>query len=68
MAVAVNDDEVTLLDDMVNVVMAAMADAFTELWDRPQAQRFLEDWLDERAVFVVRRSAIEVAYPPPECD
>lgn len=53
-------DDGSLFEDMVDVVMTAVGDAFLELWQRPDARQHLEDYLDGRAVFVVGRDGLEV--------
>lgn len=57
-------DDDGLLAEMIDVVMVTMADAFRELWDRPNGAAILEDWLDNRAVFAVSRDGIDVMVLP----
>jgi hypothetical protein len=53
MGPAMNDEE-------LDTVMYDLACTFHELWGRPNAARYLEDWRAGRVVFEVSRDGITV--------
>ncbi|MFD2028961.1 hypothetical protein [Promicromonospora aerolata] len=56
-----------ILTEAVESIMTAAADAFAEVWSRPNAPQLVEGFLAGRVSFHVERSGLSVLVAPADC-